>query len=120
MSERQYMSWGGHRYVRTVSGHWYSVHGREGTWVTNRHGTTFYRSGSEVWRDLSRNYMDMLESELHSRALKERNEKSEYWKRIIRTLAKESMLDDNPHKSDLAEMLEALRQEHFAPDIQKT
>ena len=112
----------GSRYVRTESGKWYSVHGRDGTWVTNRYGTTFYRSGSQVWRDISRTDQRGLERELHRRTKedhKQINEKYKHWGTIVRTMAVQSIEEKNGHTAELASMLEALRQQFYGEKLQQ-
>lgn len=112
----------GSRYVRTSSGRWFSVHGREGTWVTNRYGTTFYRSGSEVWRDINRGWENALEKELHRRTEvehKEMNDKYKQWGKIVKAIAIQSVDQNNEHTAQLAEMLEALRQRFYGQPLQQ-
>ena len=112
----------GSRYVRSPSGRWYSVHGREGTWVTNRYGTTFYRSGSEVWRDLNKSTERVLEAELHRRTKDERkhmDDKYKHWGNVIRIMAVQSMQEKNEHTAELATMLESLRQRFYGEKLQQ-
>ncbi|QZE56808.1 hypothetical protein pEaSNUABM23_00271 [Erwinia phage pEa_SNUABM_23] len=112
----------GSRYVRSSSGKWYSVHGREGTWVTNRYGTSFYRSGSEVWRDISAADRNALERELVSRTRKDFKDtklKYNHWGKIVLTIARQSEEENNPHTSELAEMLESLRQTFYGQKVQQ-
>lgn len=116
------MSHWGSRYVRSSSGRWFSVHGREGTMVTNRYGTTFYRSGSEVWRDITKGWEIALERELHSRTRKDFeaiNEKFLHWGKIIRTMIEQGIAENNQHTQDLAEMLEAQRIKSYGPKIEQ-
>lgn len=120
--KQTYMRHWGQRYVRSSSGRWYAVHGREGTWVTNRYGTTFYRSGSEVWRDITASDQRGLERELHRRTQvehKEMSDKYKHWGMIVETMAKQSIEEDNEHTAQLAEMLEALRQQFFGQKVQQ-
>ncbi|QZE60188.1 hypothetical protein pEaSNUABM35_00271 [Erwinia phage pEa_SNUABM_35] len=112
----------GSRYVRSSSGKWYSVHGREGTWVTNRYGTSFYRSGSEVWRDITRADRESLERELIKRTredFKENKLKYNHWGNIVRAIARQSEDEKNEHTAELAEMLEALRQTFYGQKVQQ-
>lgn len=112
----------GSRYVRSPTGKWYSVHGREGTWVTNRYGTSFYRSGSEVWRDISPASCRNLEREFLKRTrndFKDNKNKYNQWGKVVLTIARQSEEEKNPHTSELAEMLEALRQTFYGQKVQQ-
>lgn len=112
----------GSRYVRAPSGKWYSVHGREGTWVTNRYGTSFYRSGSEVWRDITIADRESLERELIKRTNEDYTEQKrryDYWGRLVRAIARQSEEEKNEHTSELAEMIEALRQTFYGQKVQQ-
>lgn len=112
----------GSRYVRSAYGKWFSVHGREGTWVTNRYGTSFYRSGTEVWRDISPADRQMLERELLKRTridFKDNKNKYNQWGKVVLAIARQSEEEKNPHTSELAEMLEALRQQFYGQKVQQ-
>ncbi|AWY08535.1 hypothetical protein HOT49_gp276 [Erwinia phage vB_EamM_Alexandra] len=120
--EKTYMTHWGSRYVRSSSGKWYSVHGREGTWVTNRYGTSFYRSGSEVWRDITLADRESLERELIKRTSEDYNEQKrryDYWGRLVRAIARCSEEEKNEHTAELAEMIEALRQQFYGQKVQQ-
>lgn len=113
--------WGA-RYVRAQSGKWFSVHGRDGAWVTNRYGTSFYRRGSEVWRDISLADRMTLERELDKRTREDYNEQKrryEYWGRLVRAIALHSEEEKNEHTAELAEMIEALRQQFYGQKVQQ-
>lgn len=112
----------GSKYVRTSSGKWFSVHGRDGTWVTNRYGTTFYRSGSEVWRDISLADHRGLERELHRRTKEDHKHvdaKYRHWGTVVRIMAVQSIEEKNEHTAELASMLEALRQQFYGEKLQQ-
>ncbi|QZE58834.1 hypothetical protein pEaSNUABM28_00277 [Erwinia phage pEa_SNUABM_28] len=120
--EKTYMTHWGSRYVRSSSGKWYSVHGREGTWVTNRYGTSFYRSGSEVWRDITLADRESLERELLKRTrndFKENKLKYNHWGKVVLTIARQSEDEKNEHTAELAVMLEALRQTFYGQKVQQ-
>lgn len=90
--------------------------------MTNRYGTTFYRSGSEVWRDITKGWEIALERELHSRTRKDFeaiNEKFLHWGKIVRTMIEQGITENNSHTQDLAEMLEALRIKSYGPKIEQ-
>lgn len=112
----------GSRYVRSSSGKWYSVHGREGTWVTNRYGTSFYRSGSEVWRDITLADRESLERELHRRTREELEQhKFQYnhWGAVVLAIARHSEEEKNEHTAELAVMVESLRQTFYGQKVQQ-
>lgn len=112
----------GSRYVRSIYGNWFAVHQRDGTWVTNRYGTQFYRSGSEVWRDISLSEHNTLEHEFKTRTAKdldEQNAKFLHWGKIVRTMAVQGFDSQNTYTQDLAEMLELLRVNFYAPKIKQ-
>lgn len=90
--------------------------------MTNRYGTTFYRSGSEVWRDICKGWENALELELNRRTGVERKEvddKYQHWGKIIKTMIMQSVEEGNEHTAELASMLEGLRQQFYGQKLQQ-
>ncbi|QYW03237.1 hypothetical protein pEaSNUABM13_00278 [Erwinia phage pEa_SNUABM_13] len=110
----QRMSYCGSRYIRTSSGRWYLLFERAACLCINRHGTQYWRAGTQVWKDVSLSTRATLENEFISRTRKDfRESKSAYnrWGKVIRTLILGA--GTNEHLHDLASILESLRQTHI-------
>lgn len=101
-------------YVRTSAGVWYLVFERAACLCINRHGTQYWRSGSEVWKDISISLRTTLENDFvrDTRASFERvSLKYDHWGKVVRTMILGA--GKNEHLHDLASMIESLRQTHY-------
>lgn len=112
MNKRYYQYLGSRRFVRSPSGTWYFVFQRDGAMVTNSNGTTFYRMGSEVWKDIpltERNQLERMFVESRQAERKVMKEEDMHWLTLIRVLINDSMIEDNENKAELAGLLDGLR-----------